>query len=71
MLQKGGESDDTNAVAIGKIVPQLGCVSQDSELLGSQRDGQAQGNPMQKSLGTNSKSKIHKVYATSSKYPRK
>ena len=33
---------------LGKIVPQLGCVSQDSELLGSQRDGQALENPMQK-----------------------
>ena len=34
---KGRESDDNNAVAIVKIVPQLGCVSQDSEALVSQR----------------------------------
>ena len=49
--QEGRESDDKNAVAIVKIVPQLGCVSQESELLGFQRDGQARGNPMQKVLG--------------------
>ena len=34
-----------------KIVPQLCCVSQDSEPVGSQRDGQARRNPMQKVLG--------------------
>ena len=34
-----------------KIVPQMGCVSQDSGLLDSQRDGQSRGNPMQKVLG--------------------
>ena len=30
---KRRESDDKNAVAIVKIVPQLGCVSQDSDVL--------------------------------------
>ena len=38
--QKGRESDDNNAVAIVKIVPELGCVSQDSEALVSQRGTQ-------------------------------
>ena len=68
---KRRESDDKNAVAIVKIVPQLGCVSQDSEALVSQRGKQARGNPMQKSFGTNSKSTIHSVYATSSEYSGK
>ena len=54
-------------MAIVKIVSQMGCVSQDWELLDSQRGDQARGNPMQKSLGTDSKSTIHSVYATSSK----
>ena len=45
------ESDDKNAVAIVRIVSQMGCVSQDSELLDSQRCKQARGNPMQKVLG--------------------
>ena len=49
---KRRESDDKNAVAIVKIVSQLGCVSQDSELLDSQRGKQAQRNPMQKVLGS-------------------
>ena len=49
--QKKRERDDKNVVAIVKIVPQLGCVSQDSESLDSQRDRQSQGNPMQKVLG--------------------
>ena len=34
---KRKESDDKNAVAIVKIAPQLGCVSQDSDALVSQR----------------------------------
>ena len=34
------ESDDKNAVAFVKIVPQLGCVSQDSDALVSQRGKQ-------------------------------
>ncbi len=42
---------DKNAVAMVKIVSQMGCVSQDSELLDSQRSKQARGNPMQKVLG--------------------
>ena len=58
-------------VGIAKTVPQLGCVSQDSESLDSLRGRQSRGNPMQKSCGTNSTSTIHTVYATSSKYPRK
>ena len=65
------ESDDKNAVANVKIVPQLGCVSKDSEALVSRRGKQSRGNPMQKSLGTDSKSTIHSVYTTSSKYPGK
>ena len=48
-------------VAIVKIGPQLGCVSQDSEALVSQSV----------SLGIDSKRKVHSVYATSSKYPGK
>ena len=43
-------SDDKNAVAIVKSVSQLGCVSQDSDALDSQRDRQSRGNPMQKVL---------------------
>ena len=49
------ESDDKNAVAIVKIVPQLGCVSQDSVALVSQRGKQSRRNPMQKVLGSNRK----------------
>ena len=44
-----------------KIVPQLGCVSQDSDALVSQRGKQSQGNPMQKVLGS-----IRKVRFTQS-----
>ena len=65
------ESDDKNAVAIVKIVPKLGCVSQDSDALVSQRGKQSQGNPMQEVLGSIRKIKIHSVYATSNKYPGK
>ena len=36
---KRRESDDKNAVAIAKIVSQLGCVSQDSDALVSQVEG--------------------------------
>ena len=68
-LHKGRESDDN--VAIVKSVPQLGCVSQDSKSLESQKGRQSRKKPDAKSLGTNSKSTIHTVYATSSKYPRK
>ena len=38
---KRRESDDKNAVAIVKFVPQLGCVSQDSDALVSQRGKQS------------------------------
>ena len=38
---KRRESDDKNAVAIVKSVPQLGCVSQDSDALDSHRRKQA------------------------------
>ena len=69
--QKGRESDDKNAVAIVKIVSQMGCVSQDWESLDSQRSRQSRGNPMQKVLGPMRKSTIHSVYAASSKYPGK
>ena len=47
---KRRESDDKNAVAV-KIVPQLGCISQDSDALVSQRGKQSRRNPMQKILG--------------------
>ena len=40
-LQKRRESDDKNAVASVKIVPQVGCVSQDSEALVSQSGKQS------------------------------
>ena len=56
------ENDDKGAVASVRIVPQLGCLSQDSESLESVRK------PDAKSFGTNSTSTIHTVYATSSKY---
>ena len=49
--QKRRENNDKNAVAIEKIVPQSGCVSQDSEALVSQRGKQPQENPMQRVLG--------------------
>ena len=68
-FHKGRLSDDKHAVVIVRILPQLGCVSQDSETLDSQRGKQSRRNPMQKSLETNSKSTVHSVYATSSKYP--
>ena len=58
---KRRESDDKNAVAIVKFVPQLGCVSQDSDALVSQRGKQSRGNPMQKVLGS-----IRKVRFTQS-----
>ena len=44
---------DKNAVAVVKVVSQLGCVSQDSELLDSQRGAGSRGNPMKKVLGPN------------------
>ena len=59
--QERRESDDKNAVAIVKSVSQLGCVSQDSEALVSQRGEQSRGNPMQKVLGS-----IRKVRFTQS-----
>ena len=49
---KKRESDDKNAVAIVKIVPQLGCVSQDSDALVSQRGKQCRGNTMLKVLAS-------------------
>ena len=48
--KKGRESDDNNAVAIVRIVPQWGCVSQDSESLDSQRGKTVPGEPDAKSL---------------------
>ena len=42
-------NDDKNAVAIAKSVPQLGCVSQDSDALVFQVR-KSRGNPMQKVL---------------------
>ena len=51
-------------MAIVKIVPQLGCVSQDSEALIS-----VPWKPGAESLGIISKCTIHSVYATSREYP--
>ena len=65
------ESDDKNAVASVKIVPQLGCVSQDSDALFSQIGKQSRRNPMQKVLGPIRRITVHSVYGTSSKYPGK
>ena len=45
-ITKRRESDDKNAVASVQSVSQLGCVSQDSDALVSERDKQARGNPM-------------------------
>ena len=50
-------------MAIVKSVLQLGCVSQDSDALVSQ-GRKCLGKPDAESLGTNSKSTIHQVYAT-------
>ena len=58
-IPKRRESDDKNAVAVVKSVSQVGCVLQDSDALVSQGTKQFRGNPMQKSLGTNSKGTIH------------
>ena len=58
------ESDDKNAVAIVKTVPQLGCVSQDSEALVSQSGKRYRGNPMQKVLNA-----IQRVRFTKSTLP--
>ena len=68
---QNGKSDDRAAVAIAKAVPQLGCVSQDSEPSRLQNGVQLPGKPETKSFGTNSKSTIHTVHAPSSNYPRK
>ena len=71
LFPKRRESDDKNAVAIVKIVPQLGCVSQDSDALVSQRGKQSRRNPMQKVLGSIRRVRFTPVYATSSKYQGK
>ena len=52
---KRRENDDNNAAAIVKTVPRMGCVSQHSELLDSQRGKQARRNAMQKVLGSTRK----------------
>ena len=67
---KRRESDNKNAVAIERIVSQLGCVSQDTDALDSQGTKEPRGNLMQ-SLGINKKSTVHPVYSTSIKYPGK
>ena len=61
---KTEKSDDKAAVAIVKAVPQLGCVSQDSEPSRLQQRREAAEKLEAKSFGTNSKSTIHTVYAT-------
>ena len=65
---KGREIDDKIAVAIVKIVPQLGCVLGN---IGFSMRQTVLGKADAKSLGTKSKSAVHSVYATSSKYPGK
>ena len=69
--QKRRESDDKNAVAVVKIVPQFVCVLQDSNALVAQRGKQFRGNPMQKGLGSSRKVRFTHFYAMSSKYPEK
>ena len=59
--QKRRESDDKNAVATMKFVPQLGCVSQDSDALVSQRCKQSWRNPIQKVLGSIRKVRLRYV----------
>ena len=49
--KKRRESDNKNAVAFVKTVPQLGCVSQDPETLESERGAESPKNPMQKVSG--------------------
>ena len=49
--QKEEKSDDKNAVAVAKIVPQLGCVSQDSDALVSQKMKNSPGETRCKVLG--------------------
>ena len=63
---KGRESEDKSAEAVVKLYHDLGCVSQDSDAVVSPRGKQSRRNPMQKSLGTDSKNTIHRVYATPS-----
>ena len=67
---KRRESDDKSAVAIVKTVPQLGCVSHDSEPSELTKRMKYWEKPEAKSFGINSTGTIHTVYATSSKYPR-
>ena len=67
---KRRESDDKN-VAIVKVVPQLCCVSQNSDALVYQRGKQSLGNPMQRVLGWIRKGRFTQSNATSSKYPGK
>ena len=67
---KGRESKDKNAVAVVKTVPQLGCVARLGSI-GFPKRKTALGKPDAKSLGTDPKSTVHSVYATSSKYPGK
>ena len=69
--QKGRESEEKSAVTIVKTVPQLGCVSQDSDALGFSKRQTVPGKPDAQSLWIDSKSTIHTVHATSSKYPGK
>ena len=65
---QNGKSDDKGAVAIVKVVPQLGLVRIGS--IGfSHRGKSVSGKPDAKSLGNYSKNTIHSVYATPSKFP--
>ena len=68
---KRRESNDKNAVAIVKIVPQLGLRLARLGSIGFSKWKTVPGKPDAKSFGINSKSTVHSVYATSSKYPGK
>ena len=69
-LQKK-KNDDKNAVAIVKIVSQMGLCLARLGVLGFSKRQTGPWKPDAKSLWTDSKNAIHSVYATSSNYPGK
>ena len=70
LLQKEEKATTGMLWLLRNVYHKWGCLSQDSDELVSQ-GRKSRGNPMQKSVGTNSTGTIHSVYATSSKYPGK
>ena len=64
-----GQSFPRKRKMLWPLVPQLGCVSRDWESILKRQT--VPGKPDAERLGTNSKSTVHSVYATSSKYPGK